>query len=537
MDSLFRVRPLASSIDLAGPLKPGYEKILTEDALRFVAELARSFTPRIEELLVLRRVVQSRFDVGIHPRFRPETRHVRESEWTCSELPAELQRRRVEIVGSVGRRSVVEALNSGADVFVADFEDGTAPSWDNLIRGQLNLFEAVRGELRYEDPESGDLLEVAKHRATLFVRPRGLHLWDPHLRVAGLAVPGALLDFGLHLFHNAAELIARGSGPYFYLPKLQSRLEARLWNDVFVKAQKLLGLKQGTIKATVLIETLPAAFEMDEILWELRRHSAGLSAGRWDYIFSYIKTFREHPGRVLADREQLDMSQPFLQAYTDLIVQTCHRRKVHAMGGTAAEVPMGEGVDSVARDRVREDKRLQIQAGYDGTWVAHPSFVPVAMEAFEVHMSRDNQFGRTLRGVQVGEERMLEGPRGSFTAEGLRLNVAVSLRYIASWLAGRGCVPIFGQMEDAATAEIARSQIWQWLRHEIALEGGELVTRELVGRYLQQELEAFKAELDVACPEWSTAEQAATLLTELTTGPHFYEFFTLPAYASLRQDG
>jgi len=538
MDSLYNARPISPSATVLGSLQPGYDRVLTAEALGFVAELARTFTDRIEELLVLRRVVQSRYDAGLHPRFRPETRHIRESDWTCAPLPDDLLQRRVEITGPVERKMVINALNSGADVFMADFEDATSPTWDNLVRGQINLYDAARREIRFEHPVSGKLYELGEKPATLFVRPRGLHLWETHVKVSGKAVPAGLFDFGLYFFHNAAELLRRGSGPYFYLPKLQSRLEARLWNEVFVLAQRLLGIPEGTIKATVLVETLPAAFEMDEILFELRAHSAGLNCGRWDYIFSYIKTFREHPGRVLPDRSQVGMTQPFMAAYTKLVVKTCHRRGVHAMGGMAAQIPIkGDPVaNQTALDSVREDKLREVQGGHDGTWVAHPALVPIAMEVFDTHMSGPNQIGRTLRGETVREHELLAPPTGTLTMEGLRLNVHVGLRYLAAWLAGQGCVPISHLMEDAATAEISRTQVWQCIRHGAELECGTVVTAGLVERMLAEELLGLSRELREANAEVEYAEEAATLFGQLVTDPHFHEFLTLPAYERIRQD-
>jgi malate synthase len=538
MDSLYNLRPISSSVQILGALQPGYDKVLTEDALDFIAKLAGTFGGRIEELLLLRRVVQSRYDAGLHPRFRPETRHIRESNWKCASPPADLLQRRVEITGPVERKMIINALNSGADVFMADFEDSTSPTWTNIVSGQINLYDAVRRDIGFTHPVSGKVYALSDDPSTLFVRPRGLHLWETHVKVAGKAVPAGLFDFGLYFFHNADELIARGSGPYFYLPKLQSRLEARLWNEVFVMAQRLLGIPEGTIKATVLIETLPAAFEMDEILFELREHSAGLNCGRWDYIFSYIKTFREHPGRVLPDRSQLGMTQPFMAAYTKLVVKTCHRRGVHAMGGMAAQIPIKGDPDAneAALEKVRQDKLREVRGGHDGTWVAHPALVPIAMEVFDTHMAGANQLGHSLSDVEIREDQLLAPPTGTLTLGGLRENIAVGLRYLAAWLGGNGCVPLNHLMEDAATAEISRSQVWQCVRHAAELEDGQKVTEDLVLRILAEELLHLQGELSEDTARAEQAAVAADLFGQLVTSAHFHEFLTLPAYEQIRRD-
>lgn len=538
MDTIYNLRPITSSTDLRGSRPPGSDKVLTAEALDFVAKLASKFTGRIEELLTLRRVVQSRYDAGLTPRFRPETRHIREFNWTCAEQPEDLVQRRVEITGPVDRKMIIGGLNSGADVFMADFEDSTSPTWTNIVAGQINLYDAARRDIAFTHPISGKVYSLCADPATLFVRPRGLHLWEAHVQVAGKAVPAGLFDFALHFFHNADELIARGSGPYFYLPKLESRLEARLWNEVFVLAQRLLDIPQGTIKATVLIETLPAAFEMDEILFELREHSAGLNCGRWDYIFSYIKTFREHAGRVLPDRDQLDMTQPFMTAYTQLVVKTCHRRGVHAMGGMAAQIPIkGDSVaNEAALDQVRQDKLREVRGGHDGTWVAHPALVPIAMEVFDSHLAGANQLGHSLSDVVIREDQLLAPPSGTLTLAGLRENIAVGLCYLAAWLGGKGCVALNHLMEDAATAEISRSQVWQCVRHAAELEDGQVVSEDLVTRILAEELLSLQVGLQEDSPEAEQAVAAADLLGHLVTSPHFHEFLTLPAYERIRRD-
>jgi len=538
MDSLYNLRPISSSVQILGAMQPGYDKVLTEGALDFIAKLASTFGGRIEELLLLRRVVQSRYDAGLHPRFRPETRHIRESNWKCAEQPADLLQRRVEITGPVERKMIINALNSGADVFMADFEDSTSPTWTNIVSGQINLYDAVRRDIGFTHPVSGKVYALSDDPSTLFVRPRGLHLWETHVKVAGKAVPAGLFDFGLYFFHNADELIARGSGPYFYLPKLQSRLEARLWNEVFVMAQRLLGIPEGTIKATVLIETLPAAFEMDEILFELSAHSAGLNCGRWDYIFSYIKTFREHPGRVLPDRDQLGMTQPFMAAYTKLVVKTCHRRGVHAMGGMAAQIPIKDdpAANEAALEQVRQDKLREVRGGHDGTWVAHPALVPIAMDVFDAHMAGANQLGQSLSDVDIREDQLLAPPTGTLTLGGLRENIAVGLRYLAAWLGGNGCVPLNHLMEDAATAEISRSQVWQCVRHAAELEDGRKVTEDLVLRILAEELLHLQGELSDDTARAEQAAVAADLFGQLVISVHFHEFLTLPAYEQIRRD-
>ena len=495
-------------------MRPGYETVLTRDALDFVAELARTFRPRVEELLTLRRVVQSRFDAGLRPTFKPETAWIRNSAWTCAPIPADLTDRRVEITGPVDRKMIINALNSGANVFMADFEDSNAPTWDNVVRGQVNLHDAVRRTIEFTDERKGKHYSLNDDVAVLFVRPRGWHLWEKHLLVDGKAVPAALFDFGLYFFHNAAELLARGSGPYFYLPKLQSRLEARLWNDVFVAASELLGIPTGTVRATVLIETLPAAFEMDEILYELRQHSAGLNCGRWDYIFSWIKTLRRHRDALMPDRGQVGMNQPNMRAYTHLAIRTCHRRGVHAMGGMAAQIPLKHDPEAnrVALAKVRADKLREARDGHDGTWVAHPGLVELAMECmdFDGHQLE-------VEGPEVATETLLVTPTGTRSMAGVRHNLSVALRYVAAWLRGQGCVPLDGLMEDAATAEISRAQLWQWRKHGARLADGTVVDAEL----LERELDTLTT------PETS---DAAALLHELLLADELPDFLTLSAY-------
>ncbi len=528
-------RPITQCTRVLGPIRPGYEAILSRDALDFVAALARSFGPRLSELLTLRRVAQSRWDAGMKPHFRAETANIREGDWTCNPLPADLQDRRVEITGPVDRKMIINALNSGANVFMADFEDSTAPTWDNQVEGQINLFDAIRRQIDFNHPDTGKRYALNAQTATLMVRPRGLHLFEAHLQVDGKPCPGSLFDFGLYFFHNAAELIARGSGPYFYLPKLQCRLEARLWNDVFLFAQDALGIPRGTIKATVLVETLPASFEMDEILWELREHSAGLNCGRWDYIFSLIKTLREDSEFVLPERGQVGMTAHCMRSYTRLVIKTCHRRGVHAMGGMAAQIPIKSDpvANEAALEKVRQDKLREVTDGHDGTWVAHPGLVALARTIFDENMPTANQIDRQLEDLVVTEADLLTVPTGSITADGVLINVDVGIRYLAAWLAGNGCVPLNNLMEDAATSEISRTQLWQWVRHGAALEDGTVITAEYVDGVLAGVIAKLRAELGDSY-DTSTFPAAATLFGQLVTDRHFHEFLTLPAYEQIQ---
>jgi malate synthase len=509
-------------VEVRGPVAGAHAEILTDGALEFLAGLHRSFDARRRGLLEARVRRQTQIDGGVLPDFLPETAAVRAAEWTVAPIPPDLLDRRVEITGPVERKMLINALNSGANVFMADFEDSNAPTWANNLDGQVNLRDAVRRTIRFESPE-GKHYTLAERTAVLFVRPRGWQLSEKHLVVDGQVMSGALFDFGLFFWHNAAELVARGTGPYCYLPKMQSHLEARLWNDVFHHAQDALGLPRGTIRATVLIETIHAAFEMDEILWELKDHSAGLNCGRWDYIFSFIKTFRGDPAYVLPDRAQVTMDKGFLNAYVRLLIHTCHRRGIHAMGGMAAQIPIKN--DPVANDaalaRVRADKLREVTAGHDGTWVAHPGLVPVAKAIFDEHMGAPNQVGRRepgagREGSGVSAADLLAVPAGTITEQGLRTNIDVGIQYLEAWLSGNGCVPIYNLMEDAATAEISRTQVWQWLRHGARLDDGRGVTRALV--------EAIIAELR------PRPTPAAQLFEQMMTGTDFPEFLTVIAY-------
>ena len=525
----------AGQIEIRAEIKSEHEALLSNEAVEFIADLASHFTPSVQEALVRRQATQASFDAGERPKFLEETRQIRKTEWTVAPLPDELLDRRVEITGPVSRKLIINALNSGANVFMADFEDATAPSWTNLVEGQKNLKDAVHRTIDFDDPKSGKSYHLVETPAVLFVRPRGWHLWEEHVLLNGHPIPGALFDFGLFFFHNARALLERGSGPYYYLPKLESYLEARLWNDVFLRSQNLLAIPTGTIKATVLIETLPAAFQMDEILWELREHSAGLNCGRWDYIFSYIKTFRASPQFVLPDRGQVGMDQPFMSAYTQLVIKTCHRREVHAMGGMAAQIPIktDAAANTVALAKVRADKLREVQNGHDGTWVAHPGLVPIAREVFDTHMRGPNQIHRKREDVTVTAEDLIRLPEGTRTEAGLRSNVSVGIQYLAAWIGGNGCVPLYHLMEDAATAEISRTQVWQWLRYHADLSDGRSVTRELLDTVLEEELREIQREVGAEAYSTGHFAEARTLFTRLATADQYESFLTIPAYELL----
>jgi malate synthase len=524
-----------SGVSGTGPMLPGYERILSAGALAFVADLVRTFGSRVDELLARRRERQALLDAGEPLDFIEETAGVRAADWTVAPLPPDLIDRRVEITGPTDRKMIINALNSGASVFMADFEDANSPTWSNLVEGQTNLFDAVRRSISMVVPETGKRYSLKERVAVLFVRPRGWHLVERHLSVDGRPAPGALFDFGLFFFHNAKEQVARGTGPYFYLPKMESYLEARLWNDVFVHAQAAVGLPRGTIKGTCLIETLPAAFEMDEFLWELRDHSAGLNCGRWDYIFSFIKKRATDPSAVLPDRSQVTMDKGFLAAYVRLLIRTCHRRRVHAMGGMAAQIPIKEdsAANEVALDRVRADKQREVKAGHDGTWVAHPGLVPVAKAIFDAHMPGPNQIDVKREYVEVTRADLLAVPEGTRTEQGLRHNVRVGVQYIEAWLRGNGCVPLYSLMEDAATAEISRAQVWQWLHHGVTV-GGEPLTSERFGRVVDEEMQRVRREVGDARFQAGRFLEARELFVRMCTSARFEEFLTLPAYDLLQ---
>ena len=517
--------PPPHGVIIRGPVRPGDEAVLTPEALAFLAALVRGHRGTLATLLQRRKDLQSWYDGGKLPVFLSRTEDIRRGDWRVAPVPAPLLDRRVEITGPVDRKMIINALNSGASVFMADFEDATSPTWANLLDGQANLRDAVRGTISYEHSTKGTY-RLVDRPAVLFVRPRGLHLPEAHLLIDGQPCPGSLFDFGLFLFHNARAQLDRGQVPAFYLPKLEGHLEAKWWNDVFVDAQQRLGLPQGTIKATVLVETLPASFQIEEILYQLRDHSAGLNCGRWDYIFSYIKTVRAHPEFLLPDRSDVTMTQPMMLAYTTRVIQVCHRRGAHAMGGMAAQIPIKDDAtaNEAALAKVRADKLREVQAGHDGTWVAHPALVPIAKAIFDEHMPGPHQLDRQ-RDDTITAGDLLRVPKGKRTEEGLRHNIRVGIQYLEAWLAGNGCVPLYHLMEDAATAEISRAQLWQWLHHRAALDDGRHVTPELF-RALHAD------ELSRLAPS-PTLELASRLFVDLCTAEELPPFLTLAAYDHL----
>ena len=527
--------PVETGIEINGPAVPGLAEILTDEACAFVAMLERRFGDERRRLLEARAAFQARIDAGENPTFRPETKAIREGDWTVAGTPADLADRRVEITGPVDRKMIINALNSGASCFMADFEDAAAPTWEAMIAGQFNLRDTARRSIAMTDPNSGKFYALGDEIATLIVRPRGWHLEEAHLLVDGRPASASLFDFGVFFFHNAAELRANGSGPYFYLPKIEHYEEAALWNAVFVAAQEELGLPVGTIKVTVLIETITAAFEMDEILRALKDHIVGLNCGRWDYIFSVIKTFRNRGDWVLPDRGLVTMTQPFMRSYSRLLIKTCHRRGAHAMGGMAAQIPIkgDDAANEQAFGKVRADKEREAGDGHDGTWVAHPGLVPVAREVFDRMMPEANQVSRQLGNVTVTEADLLAVPEGELTEEGLRNNVRVGIQYIEAWLAGRGAVPLYNLMEDAATAEISRAQIWQCLRHGAQLADGRAVDWALVDKLVAEEVAALIEALGEARIEEGHFDDAVSLFTQVAAGNGFPNFLTLPAYAVL----
>lgn len=522
------------SVEILGPPGPRHDEILTPKAMDFLATLHELFDDRRLALLEQRQIRQAGFDSGDRPDFLPESSDARSGTWQVAPPAADLMDRRVEITGPVERKMMINALNSGAKVFMADFEDSASPAWANMVGGQVNLLDAVRGTIAY-DSTDGRQYRLVENTATLMVRPRGWHLPEKHVLIDGRQISGSLFDFGLYFFHNAEELLERGTGPYFYLPKLESHLEARLWNDVFVTAQEHLGIDRGTIRATVLIETILAAFEMEEILYELREHSAGLNAGRWDYQFSIIKKFRNRPEMVLPDRSQVTMTVPFMKAYTELLIKTCHKRGAHAMGGMAAFIPSrrDEEINARAFAKVRSDKELESRNGHDGTWVAHPDLVPLADEVFtEVLGDRPHQVAKKRDDVTVRADDLLDVgvPGGTITDAGVRMNVDVAIQYLASWLRGNGAAAIYNLMEDAATAEISRSQLWQWLHNDIVTEEGTPVTAETIHRIADEELARMRDEFSAEDFATGRFGEARRLLEQVAISPDFPNFLTLPAY-------
>ena len=515
-------------VQVTAPVTEADQSILTPEAMSFLKGLARNFEERRQQLLARRRERQQDIDRGLLPQFLPQTAWIRDSDWVAAPTPADLLDRRVEITGPVERKMIINALNSGASVFMADFEDSNSPTWRNNLDGQANLRDAVNGTISYVSPE-GKRYELGERPAVLMVRPRGWHLDEKHFLVDGRPISGGLFDFGLYFFHNAKALMAKGTGPYFYLPKLESHLEARLWNEVFYFAQRELGIPRGTIRATVLIETILAAFEMDEIIYELREHSAGLNCGRWDYIFSFIKKFRNRPDFVLPNRAQVTMERHFLSSYVSLLIETCHRRGVHAMGGMAAQIPIKNdpAANEQALEKVRQDKLREVRAGHDGTWVAHPGLVPVAREVFDAHMLGPNQLQHRPQ-TQVTAADLLTVPTGDITEAGLRWNIDVGIQYLEAWMRGNGCVPIYNLMEDAATAEICRAQVWQWVKHGARLNDGRAVTADLVKGTIADVAEGLRGSIG-----GEQLARAARTYEQMMTSGDFPEFLTLVAYDSI----
>lgn len=530
-------KTIPHGVEILGVIQNEEQKdILTPEALAFVARLERTFGATRRSLLKARGEKQAKIHEGNLPDFLKETENIRQGDWKVSPPPKDLQDRRVEITGPAGdRKMVINAFNSGAYLFMADFEDANSPTWSNTIDGQVNLRDAVNKTIRFESPE-GKTYQLNEKIAVLKVRPRGWHLEEKHVLVDGQPVSGSLFDFGLYFFHNAKTLLQQGSGPYFYLPKMESHLEARLWNDVFVFAQNELNIPQGTIKATVLIETILASFEMDEILYELREHSAGLNCGRWDYIFSYIKKLRKQPHVILPDRSLVTMESPFMNAYSLLAIKTCHKRGAHCIGGMAAQIPVKNDpkANEEAMNKVRADKLREVRNGHDGTWVAHPGLVPVAKEVFDEHMPSSNQVDKQLDNVTITADNLLEVPTGPITEAGVRTNISVGIQYIEAWLRGQGAVPINNLMEDVATAEISRAQIWQWLHHpKGVLQDGRKLTSELYLQLQAEELEKIKSQLGEATFESRKFNAASALFTQMTASPEFEDFLTLPGYRLL----
>jgi len=510
-----------------------FATVLTPEALEFLSKLVRKFSKRREELLARRGQRQARIDAGEMPGFLRETEKIRNSEWTIAREPHDLQKRHVEITGPSGdRKMVINALNSGADGYMADFEDSQSPTWEETVQGQINLRDAVNRTISYTSAE-GKEYKLNPKTAVLIARPRGWHLLEKHVLLDGQPISASLFDFALYLFHNSKTLIANGSGPYFYLPKLENHLEARLWNDVFNHSEEKLGLRRGAIKATVLIETILAGFEMDEILYELREHSAGLNCGRWDYIFSFIKKFRNKPGFVLPDRAQVTMDKAFLGAYVDLSIKTCHRRNAHSIGGMSAYIPVkDEAANRMAMEKVRADKEREVNAGHDGTWVAHPGLVPLAMQIFS-SIGGDHQIQRKRQEVAVSAADLVKIPGGGVTETGVRTNISVGIQYLEAWLRGRGSVPLNNLMEDAATAEICRAQLWQWIRNATKLSDGRTMSLEIFQTITEEELEKIKRQIGGERGPSRQFELARELFSRIVSAKDFPEFLTLPAYEEL----
>lgn len=526
-----------AGLTIVAPLNSEYDSILTEQACSLLVELTREFRPRLQQLLTERKIVQQRYDAGALPDFLPQTQHIRQSDWQVAAIPADLQDRRVEITGPVDRKMIINALNADVKVFMADFEDSQAPSWSGVIEGQINLRDANLGSISYTDPQSGKHYALKDNPALLIARVRGLHLWEKHLLVDGEPIPGGLMDFALYFLHNYQTRLKRGTGVYYYVPKLQSHHEAKWWDDVFRYTEQHFNQAVGTVRATVLIETLPAVFEMHEILYMLREHIVALNCGRWDYIFSYIKTLNNHPDRVLPDRQVVTMKQPFLNAYSRLLIKTCHRRGALAMGGMAAFIPAKDAEQNAAiLQKVTADKTLEASNGHDGTWVAHPGLAATANAVFDKYLTdgKKNQLDVSRADdEEITAVQLLEPCDGERTEEGMRTNIRVALQYIAAWISGKGCVPIYGLMEDAATAEISRTSIWQWIKHGKHLSNGQLISKALFASMLQQEAQVVRGE--VGDEQWASQnfDRAQQLLLEITTSDQLVDFLTLPAYQLL----
>ncbi|XP_061366570.1 malate synthase, glyoxysomal [Gastrolobium bilobum] len=528
-------------VEIRGRYDKEFAKILTKDALKFVADLQREFKNHIKYALECRREAKRRYNEGALPGFDPATRYIREGEWVCAPVPQAVAERKVEITGPVERKMIINALNSGAEVFMADLEDALSPSWENLMRGQVNLKDAVAGTISFHDRSRNRVYKLNDHTAKLFVRPRGWHLPEAHILIDGEPATGCLVDFGLFFFHNHSTFRrtqGAGFGPFFYLPKMEHSREAKIWNKVFEMAEKMGGIERGSIRATVMIETLPAVFQMDEILYELRDHSVGLNCGRWDYIFSYVKTFQAHPERLLPDRVQVGMAQHFMKSYSDLLIRTCHRRGVHAMGGMAAQIPIRDDpvASEAALELVKKDKLREVKAGHDGTWAAHPGLIPACREVFNNNMGNAPNQIKTMKrddAANLTEEDLLQIPRGARTMEGLRLNTRVGIQYVAAWLTGAGSVPLYNLMEDAATAEISRVQNWQWLKYEVELNGDGLqvkVNKELFGRVVEEEMARIEKEVGKDKFKKGMYKEACKIFTRQCTSPTLDDFLTLDAY-------
>lgn len=525
-----------ADLTIHGAMQPAYDEILTAPACAFLVELVRKFRPQLQQLLAQRQLVQARYDAGALPDFLAETAAIRSADWQVAAIPADLQDRRVEITGPVDRKMIINALNADVKVFMADFEDSQAPSWSGVIEGQINLKDANLGTISYEDPTSGKQYVLRDNPALLIARVRGLHLWERHLTVDGEQVPGSLTDFGLYFFHNYQRRLATGSGVYYYLPKLQSHHEAAWWDEVFRFTQSYFQQPVGTIRATVLIETLPAVFEMDEILHSLKDHIVALNCGRWDYIFSYIKTLKNHADKVLPDRQVVTMDQPFLSAYSRLLIKTCHKRGALAMGGMAAFIPAKDAAQNEAiLAKVTADKTLEANNGHDGTWVAHPGLAATANAVFNAKLGDQPNQLQVLRqdDAPISAAELLQPSSGERTEAGMRINIRVALQYIAAWISGKGCVPIYGLMEDAATAEISRTSIWQWIKHGKSLSNGKLIDKALFTQMLAEEAIVVKAEVGAELWQQQNFDKAADLLLSITTADELVDFLTLPAYQLL----